>query len=272
MRKKRNGYLLAGLALAVMCLTGCSQKTSVAENGTAAERGTVTESGIVTETDIETEAGTEGETGAAVRPGVALETNVEPEADDSSRPASVYYLQAEADADTSMVPSLTLFDDGTFGFSYDVLSSYYPRGTYEQDGEKLTATTDDGKHQYVFQVDGDRYIFLQEESSDTALINRNFGTSLADGSVFARKELEEESLVQMTAIVKEIREGGLLVSSRSDEFPGAYYVYIGEQDVSGIRGGDEIIITWNGIVLESEPGQIYAEKIEIQSKQEEGKF
>lgn len=262
MKKKRNGYVLAGLALAVMCLTGCSQKTSVAESGTATESGTVAESGTVTETDLESEAGKAGETGAAVRPGVALETNVEPEADDQSRPASVYYLQTEEDV--SMAPSLTLFDDGTFGFSYDVLSSYYPRGTYEQDGEKLTATTDDGKHQYVFQVDGDRYIFLQEESSDTALINRNFGTSLADGSVFARKDLEEESLVQMTAVVKEMLEGSLLVSSRSDEFPGVYYVYTGEQDVSGIQGGDEIIITWNGIVLESEPGQIYAEKIEIQ--------
>lgn len=224
MKKKRNGYVLAGLALAVMCLTGCSQKTSVTESGTVAE------------TEIESEAGKEGENGSAVRPGVALENNVEPEVDDQSRPASVYYLQAEADADASMAPSLTLFDDGTFGFSYDVLSSYYPCGTYEQDGEKLTATTDDGKHQYVFQIDGDRYIFLQEES-----------------------------LVQMTAIVKEIQEGSLLVSSRSDEFPGAYYVYTGEQDVSGIQGGDEIIITWNGIVLESEPGQIYATRIEIKA-------
>lgn len=71
-----------------------------------------------------------------------------------------------------------------------------------------------------------------------------------------------EDMVRMTAVVKEIKEDCLLVSSRTDEQPGAYYVYFGDLDVSWMKGGDEIIISWNGDVLETDPAQIYAEALE----------
>lgn len=69
---------------------------------------------------------------------------------------------------------------------------------------------------------------------------------------------------QMTAIVKEVEEEKLLVSSRSDQFPGAYYVYFGEIEIDGIEAGDEIIIYWNGDVLETLPAQIYAESVKFE--------
>lgn len=67
---------------------------------------------------------------------------------------------------------------------------------------------------------------------------------------------------KMEAAVKEIDESSLLVSSRTDQYPGAYYVYFGDIDISGIKEGDEVEIFWDGAVLETSPAQIYAGAIE----------
>lgn len=167
-----------------------------------------------------------------------------------------YYMITEENGFPA--PCLVLFDDDTFGFSYDVLSSYYPNGTYKIENDRLKAVTDDGEHTYVFQIDGERYIFLQDESSDVTLIDRGIGAPVTDKAVFALREPEAE----MVAVVKEIQEDCLLVSSRSDEHPGAYYVYIGENDISQVKPGAEIRILWDGAVLETSPAQIYAGTIE----------
>lgn len=76
---------------------------------------------------------------------------------------------------------------------------------------------------------------------------------------FAPKETKPEEGAQMTAAVKEVGDGYLLVSSRTDAFPGAYYVYF--EEINGIESGDEVIIWWDGLVAETSPAQIYAEAI-----------
>ena len=40
-----------------------------------------------------------------------------------------YYMETKEDAD-GFTPCLSVFDDRTFGFTYDVLSSYLANGTY----------------------------------------------------------------------------------------------------------------------------------------------
>lgn len=78
------------------------------------------------------------------------------------------------------------------------------------------------------------------------------------------KTAAENTMAAMTAVVKEIEDDRLLVSSRTDAYPGAFYVFFGDADVSGIKGGDEITILWNGVILETDPAQIYADAIEIE--------
>jgi len=64
----------------------------------------------------------------------------------------------------------------------DPLSSYLNTGTIELDG-KITATTDDGKYTYIFEVvDNDTIRFVQNGSSDIA--SRLEGDPLADGTEF----------------------------------------------------------------------------------------
>lgn len=84
------------------------------------------------------------------------------------------------------LPKLTLYtDQKTFSFSYDLLSSYLARGTYERSGNELRMDTDDGKYQYVFIVqDNGNLRFCQEDSSEIPQIRQEFGAAVTDGSEF----------------------------------------------------------------------------------------
>lgn len=176
----------------------------------------------------------------------------------------IYRLQTEDNS--AMTPCLTLFDDGTFGFTYDILSSYLSFGTYELTDGMLIATTNDKRYQYVFEEGSHGFTFIQSKSSDVSLIDTKIGIPITDGAVFAEEDTIMESMMQMTAVVKEIGEDFLLVSSKTDAYPGTFYVYFDGFDISQIKGGDRIVITWNGIILESEPAQIYADKIECNTE------
>lgn len=50
-------------------------------------------------------------------------------------------------------------------FEFSLLSSYYPRGTYEESTEKIVMKTDDGKNKYTFIKDGENLIFDAKNSS-----------------------------------------------------------------------------------------------------------
>lgn len=69
-----------------------------------------------------------------------------------------------------------------FTFDYNPLSSYLNTGTIELDG-RITATTDDGKYTYIFEVvDNDTIRFVQKGSS--VIVSRLEGNPIADGTEF----------------------------------------------------------------------------------------
>lgn len=96
------------------------------------------------------------------------------------------YTLVSAESDQPL-PVLTLNqDDGTFSFSYDVLSSYLAAGTYETDEDQVKLTTEDGKFHYVFYTDGEDVLrFAADESSDVSLTDSRIGEAITDGAVFS---------------------------------------------------------------------------------------
>lgn len=79
---------------------------------------------------------------------------------------------------------LMLNDDGTFSFSYDVLSSYLPYGKFELTKEKLICKTIDDMYLYTFDVVDDYTVkFNASESSEIEMIDTTFAKP-KDGSIF----------------------------------------------------------------------------------------
>jgi len=112
----------------------------------------------------------------------------QPDAEISSAEVTTQIYALEK-GDKAISPELTLSSDGTFGFPYDVLSSYYPIGTYEEADDILTATTDDGRYHYIFErVDEKTLKFVAEQSSDVSLTDPNLGVEIADGDSFVLQE------------------------------------------------------------------------------------
>jgi hypothetical protein len=87
----------------------------------------------------------------------------------------------QEDTEEILLPHVTITDDEIL-FSYNLLSSYLPLGTYQIDDDILTMTTDDNKYIYVFQIDGDNLIFQRNKSS-SALCGR-FGVEVTDNAKF----------------------------------------------------------------------------------------
>lgn len=89
-------------------------------------------------------------------------------------------------------PRLNLDKDGTFSFSYSLISSYLPHGTYELKNDTLTAETDDGRYHYQFTRIGDFnnsiLLFDTEHSSDVTNIDTktNADVPIENGSVFIK--------------------------------------------------------------------------------------
>lgn len=85
-------------------------------------------------------------------------------------------------------PKLTLDEKGEFTFSYDVLSSYFPYGSYELSGTVLTAVTSDGKYHYQFTLAESGELFHEAQSSKIMLTDVRMGVTVKDGSVFVKRE------------------------------------------------------------------------------------
>ncbi len=62
--------------------------------------------------------------------------------------------------------SLMLEKDGTFTFSFSVISDYIGHGLYRFQGDRLTLVTGDGRYVYKFDRVGDTLVFDGEESSE----------------------------------------------------------------------------------------------------------
>lgn len=77
-------------------------------------------------------------------------------------------------------PSIALFDDGTFQFTFSALSSYLGYGYYEIEGKQLTLNTSDGKYHYVFDMIEKDLIFDAEASSV-----QTWSSGLYDGAIMS---------------------------------------------------------------------------------------
>lgn len=104
----------------------------------------------------------------------------------SEHNADIVYTMLLDDDSDEFAPYLSLDENNnTFVFTYDVLSSYMPTGTYEIKDGILTAYTDDGKYTYLFSVIDDNTIeFIQDGSSEVKLTDDKLGVSVYDGAQF----------------------------------------------------------------------------------------
>ena len=87
--------------------------------------------------------------------------------------------------ETVVAPTLTLdAEASTFLFSYDVLSSFLPIGTFTQKGDVITCAGD-ATHTYLFRVVNETTLaFIAEGSSPVTLTDDRLGEPVLDGSVF----------------------------------------------------------------------------------------
>jgi len=94
-----------------------------------------------------------------------------------------YFLEQIDQEEVMVRPSVNI-SGNNISFSYDMLSSYLSVGTYTIEKDVLTMITDDEKYKYVFQIDGNKLIFLKNESSEVDLIDERFGVNIPNNAEF----------------------------------------------------------------------------------------
>ncbi|MEY8319663.1 hypothetical protein AAK894_01125 [Lachnospiraceae bacterium 46-61] len=94
------------------------------------------------------------------------------------------------DSDKKILPTISVdTNKKEFTFSYDMLSSYFTIGTYEINDNILTATTNDDKYHYTFEIiDKNTLCFMEEESSKITVIDKNFCVVPQNAAIFKIKE------------------------------------------------------------------------------------
>ncbi len=93
------------------------------------------------------------------------------------------YIMLESEE--PLKPSVVLDENNMFMFTYSMLSSYVPTGSYEVADGKLILNTNDGKYKYVFKIKSNELIFDAKESSEIPSY-----ANVPDGAVF-RREIDE---------------------------------------------------------------------------------
>lgn len=88
-----------------------------------------------------------------------------------------------------LIPSLSIdAEKKEFAFVYDVLSSYFPVGTYKIENNVLTATTNDDLYHYVFEiVDENTLSFSAEDSSEMTVFDEYSSIIPQDGTLFQKE-------------------------------------------------------------------------------------
>lgn len=95
---------------------------------------------------------------------------------------SIYAMQTDGIQDT--IPTLILNSNYTFQFSYDMLSSYLPYGTFEKTEDKIVCRTVDGLYTYTFDIIApEKLSFNEEKSSPIEMTDGSFGKP-KNGSIF----------------------------------------------------------------------------------------
>ena len=174
-------------------------------------------------------------------------------------------------------PSITLFDNGEFKFTFSALSSYIGFGKYESDGAHLTLKTDDVEYIYVFDIVGDTLVFDAEASSD-----KLWGSGLYNGAVFNQTEGSDDSSNNdnnsetdssssqtggynpyFNATVLRVYDNSVLVEpfEGSNELKSADKITVSTNVVSThpvpeLKEGMQIRIVYNGTIEETYPANI----------------
>jgi hypothetical protein len=103
--------------------------------------------------------------------------------DDTDTVKTGTYIMEQTEKEEVFSPRISI-TESDINFSYDLLSSYWPHGTYSIEDGILTMTTDDDLYHYVFRIDGDNLIFQEDKSSSVSLIDDRLGVKIIDGAVF----------------------------------------------------------------------------------------
>ena len=75
-------------------------------------------------------------------------------------------------------PAVTLLDDNSFSFVLHRWSSFWPVGTYSIENGRLFLTVGD-QVAYVFSIEGDAIIFIEEESWDIPSFRMSYDAATA---------------------------------------------------------------------------------------------
>lgn len=116
-------------------------------------------------------------------------TDIELEFADNSNGVQIYIMDIETQ-DNVLVPRIELDKNtGTFSITHDILASTIIGGTYKIENNILLAETYDKKSTYQFEIiDSKSFKFIQNNSSEIKLTDKNIGISIADGSIFKLQE------------------------------------------------------------------------------------
>lgn len=112
---------------------------------------------------------------------------------DNELNTGTYVMELEkeqSDDNEKILPTIFIdINKKEFTFSYDVLSSYFTIGTYEINDNILTATTNDDKYHYTFEIiDKNTLCFVEQESSKITVFDKNFCVIPQNGALFKIKE------------------------------------------------------------------------------------
>lgn len=120
----------------------------------------------------------------------SVETSDNGTAAEIKRKLATNYIAKQEDAGPSeiyMRAGLWLDKENMrFSFSYDLLSSYMPYGSFTVGGDRISCVTDDGLYHYYFKIMDDNTLrLLTEESSTVGLIDERLsGISITSETVF----------------------------------------------------------------------------------------
>ncbi len=144
-------------------------------------------------------------------------------------------------------PCINFDKDSTFTFSYSVLSSYLPYGTYEQKDNILTAKTDDGRYHYQFTcvgaVNNCVLFFDTEHSSDVTNIDTkmNLDVPIQNGSIFV-KDLLHYTVMEVNGLSQTILQEAAQGTTMTTEELYAMQVSLAELQNQLIKG--EMQLQW----------------------------
>lgn len=195
---------------------------------------------------------------------------------DQSVTAEAVY-QYKSDKDTATLNLST--EDKACSFSFSLLSSYFPVGTYEETNESLVMKSNDGKNKYTFRKEDGKLIFVAAQSSEMPKYSYASGANaevcVPDGAVFERvsvstiggadqpTEIQVGSNPYFNAEVIEVGNKNIVVKpdEASNEIKSADKISVSLDVISTIpvptfKIGDRVRVVYNGEIAETYPAQI----------------